>query len=138
MLRAPSSCGTRAGTSTRSRPTRASALYVRIGLYPNLGVCWYTALVCGPGRPTVAAIDFAAPLPDGAGLDVQTGALDAAHICEQALERFGVTLEALGEAYDEDPSALLRGESGRPQPLALDLRWDTAGTPYAVQARHSL
>jgi len=34
---------------------------VRIGLYPNLGVCWYTTLICGPGRPTLAVVDFAAP-----------------------------------------------------------------------------
>ena len=65
MWRAPSSCGTRAGTSTRSPRTSGSALYARLGLYPNLGVAWVTAFVCGPERPTVAVIDFAAPLPAG-------------------------------------------------------------------------
>ena len=30
----------------------ALGAYVRVGSYPNLGVCWYTACMCGPGRPT--------------------------------------------------------------------------------------
>jgi len=44
-------------------PDGSLGAYVRVGLYPHLDACWYTALVCGPGRPTIAAIDFAAPLP---------------------------------------------------------------------------
>jgi len=38
-------------------------VWVRIGLYPNMGRCWYTAFVCGPDRPTVAVVDLHAPLP---------------------------------------------------------------------------
>ena len=64
--------------------------YVRVGRYPNLGVCWYTALICGPGRPTVAVVDFAAPLPVGEHLEVQTDKLRASHRCERPLERFAV------------------------------------------------
>jgi thiamine kinase-like enzyme len=117
-------------------PDGAIGAYVRIGLYPNLGVCWYTALVCGPGRPTVAVVDFAAPLPDGDGdgdgLSVKTAMLDAGHRCAAPLERFDVALRALGEAHD-DAAALLRGEAGRPQQVALDLQWRTAGEPYAYR-----
>jgi thiamine kinase-like enzyme len=104
--------------------------YVRIGLYPNLNACWYTAFVCGPGRPTIAVVDFAAPLPQDGRLRTQTEALRAEHRCEVPLERFAVELEATGEAH-EDQSAPLRGERGRPQPVALDLRWETDGVPYA-------
>ncbi len=107
-------------------------LWVRIGLYPNLGRCWYTALICGARRPTIAVVDFAAPLPDEQGLRTQTDALRADHRCETPLERFTVELEAIGEAH-EDPAALLRGEPGRPLPVALDLRWRTAGFPYAYR-----
>ena len=110
---------------------------MRIGLYPNLGVCWYTTLVCGPDRATVAAIDFAAPLPAGESLDVQTEALRAEHRCAAPLERFDVTLEALGEAHD-DPAALLRGERGRPQPIALDLTWRTDGRALRLPPGHAL
>jgi thiamine kinase-like enzyme len=112
--------------------------YVRVGLYPNLGACWYTAFVCGPGRPTIAVIDFAAPLPELArspgndALRTQTGELRAEHRCGAPLERFSVALDAIGQAH-EDPAALLRGESGRPVAVALDLVWETAGVPYAYR-----
>jgi len=106
--------------------------WVRIGLYPNLGVCWYTALICGPGRPTVAVIDLAAPLPGDGSLRTATSALRAAHRCEQPLERFDVVLDAVGQAH-EDPAELLRGEPGHPLPVALQLRWETAGVPYAYR-----
>jgi hypothetical protein len=107
-------------------------VWVRVGRYPNLGVCWYTALVCGPGRATVAAIDFAAPLPRGDELALETEALHAEHRCVEELERFEVTLRALAEAHD-DPSALLRGEPGRGERIELDLAWRTAAEPYAYR-----
>ena len=107
-------------------------VYARIGLYPNLGVAWYTAYVTGPGRPTIAVIDLDAPLPSGENLHVKTAALEAEHRCERALERFSLTLEGAGVAY-EDHSAPLRGDEGTPIPVALDLTWDTDGIPYAYR-----
>jgi hypothetical protein len=106
--------------------------YVRIGLYPNLGVAWYTAYVTGPGRPAVAVVDLEAPLPTGEHLHTVTGALEAEHRCERPLEHFAVTLEGTGEAHD-DHSAPLRGDRGRPVPVALDLTWETDGAPYAYR-----
>jgi hypothetical protein len=109
----------------------AFGVYVRIGLYPNLGTCWYTAYVCRPGGPAVAIADYEAPLPE-AGLATATATLAADHVCEAPLERFRVTLDATGEAYD-DPAAPLRGERGSPTPVALDLVWETDGAPYAYR-----
>lgn len=106
--------------------------YVRIGLYPNLDRCWYTAFVCGPDRPTVAVVDFNAPLPPYRGLHTKTAILRADHVCPVAFELFRVTLEGAGEAHD-DPGALLRGEPGRPVGLGLDLTWETDGEPYAYR-----
>ncbi len=74
-------------------------MYTRIGLYPNLGVCWVTAFICGPGRPAVAIVDFAAPLPAGEELTLECEGLRAEHVCMAALERFRVRVEATGEAY---------------------------------------
>jgi hypothetical protein len=113
-------------------PNGSLGAYVRLGLYPNLGVCWYTAFACGPGRATIAVIDFAAPLPDGESLRVRTPDVDADHNCAEPLERFGVTLAGMGRAY-ADPSALLRGEAGVPAPLSLELEWETDGAPYAYR-----
>ena len=106
--------------------------YVRIGLYPNLGVAWYTAFVCGPGRATVGVVDFQAPLPAGGSLAVDREGLRADHVCEEPLQRFAVTLQARGEAH-EDASAFLRGEPGAPAEVSLALLWQTDGVPYAYR-----
>ena len=107
-------------------------LYTRIGLYPNLGICWLTAFICGPERPAVAIVDFAAPLPGGEELTVEHGGLQAEHVCVVALERFRVRLEAIGEAF-ADASAPLRGEPGDPVAAGFDLEWETVGAPYSYR-----
>ena len=104
---------------------------MRLGLTPNEGRCWYTAVVCGPGRPTVAVLDFTAPLP-GDDLTVTTDAFTATQACEAELERYRVTLRGRGAAHD-DPSALLRGEAGRAVDVELDLVWHTAGAPFSYR-----
>src|SRR4051794_13091443 len=106
--------------------------WIRLGLYPRLGLAWYTAYVVGADRPSVAIVDFAAPLPAGTALGVETGALRADHVCEEPLQRFRVTLEGTGEAL-ADPADVLRGEPGTPVPVALDLVWETDGEPYAYR-----
>jgi len=99
--------------------------YVRLGLTPNGG--WFTALLCGPDHPTVAVLDFAAPLDDPYTL--HTNAFDFAHAIVSPLQRYRVVLRARGETHD-DPAALLRGDPGRETDVSLDLEWSTAGTPY--------
>ena len=110
----------------------ATGAYVRLGLYPNQEVAWITAFVCGPERPTVAVIDFEAPLPEGDHLAVESGPIKVALECEEPLERFRVSLDAVGEAH-ADPAALLRGEAGDSVPVSLDLTWETEGAPYAYR-----
>ena len=108
-------------------------VYVRIGSYPNLGVSWYTAYVCGADRPSVAVVDFQAPLPSDDGrLAIVTQRLRAEHLCEIPLERFAVTLAGSGAAH-ADASAPLRGEEGEPVDVTLELAWETAGTPYGYR-----
>ncbi len=107
-------------------------LYTRLGLYPNLGVSWLTAFVCGPGRDTVAAVDFAAPLPSGEGLAVRSDRVAIDHRCEVPLERFAVALAGVGESH-ADSAAFLRGEAGEVIDVAFDLTWETIGDPYAYR-----
>jgi Ecdysteroid kinase-like family len=107
-------------------------VWVRLGLYPNLGVCWATAFICGPGRPTAAVIDFHAPLPAHGSLTVESAGLELSLDCAEALERFVVRMTARGELH-EDAADLLRGESGEPVPCELELEWQTDGEPYAYR-----
>ncbi len=110
----------------------STGLYTRLGLYPNLGVSWITAFVCGAQRPTVAIIDFAAPLPAGEELSVAGEHALIEHECEAPLERFRVRLQGSGEVF-EDPAGLLRGERGEPIEVSFDLVWETLGDPYAYR-----
>ena len=102
--------------------------WFRLGLMPNENIAWVNALLCGPGMPTVAVNDFEAQLPGDPAL-LRTPAIELTHTATEPLRTYHVSLHGRGHAYD-DPSALLRGEPGRPVDLSLDLTWSTAGTPY--------
>lgn len=102
--------------------------WVRLGLVPNQRVAWINALVCGPDMPTVALVDFEAPLPaDPADVRTETAHLTLQEIAP--LQTYRVTVRGQAQAYD-DAAALLSGAPGRPAELAIDLTWTTAGTPY--------
>jgi hypothetical protein len=103
-------------------------LWVRLGVTPNQPGSWYNALICGPGRPTIAVSDFEAPTP-GSDFVINTENVKATHTAEAPLERYRVTLIGRGESF-EDPADLLRGSKGKPVNVHIDLTWHTAGTPY--------
>jgi len=105
--------------------------YTRLGLYPNRDEAWVTLALVRRGGPTVRFVDLSVPLPVGDDLSVRSsdGRLRADHMCERPLERFSVSLGAIGESYD-DPAAILRDEPGTPTPLSLELAWTTDGVPY--------
>lgn len=100
--------------------------YVRIGLYPNLGVTWQWACLVGKGRPLVTAIDHHAPLPPPGTLEISCPGLKADHECRAPNQRFGVIVEASAVALD-DPAEVYRSMEGETTPLALDLEWETDG-----------
>lgn len=112
-------------------PEQGIGGWVRLGLVPNQNVAWINALICGPGIPTVACVDFHAPMPENPN-DIRSGDIEMRHAATIPLREYGVTVDGPAQAYD-DPSALLRGESGRPTDLGLDLVWTTVGTPYAYR-----
>jgi hypothetical protein len=105
--------------------------WIRLGLYPNLGVAWYHAFVCGPNRPTVAVVDAEVPLPKLPSLEIRSHGLWAEQIGTHPLERWQLANEAQGVAV-EDPAELYRPGGGRGDlvPMGLDLEWETAGEPY--------
>ncbi|HEV2980378.1 MAG TPA: phosphotransferase, partial [Solirubrobacteraceae bacterium] len=113
-------------------PDASLGAYVRLGHYPNLGVSWYTALVCRPGEPTLAVIDFAAPPPAGEELEVRTPLLHASHRCAVPLRLFDIALAATAQSH-ADAAALLHGGAGDATPLELALRWETDGDPFTYR-----
>ncbi len=114
-------------------PTASFGGYVRLGLYPNLGVCWYWACVVGVDRPLVAVVDHEVPLPRDGRLEVRSNGLWADHNVEEPLARWSLGLEAFGVALD-DPADAYRGAHGAPTPLGLDLEWDTDGEVFRYPA----
>jgi hypothetical protein len=115
--------------------TGSLGVYVRMGLHPNDGRCFYAASIVRPGHPTLMVVDEAAPLPEDNGPveKVETKALRGIQDCIEPLRRIHVTLDATAQAFT-DHSAPLRGETGDPLAVSLDLTWDTDGTPYAWRA----
>ncbi len=112
-------------------PAQGVGGWLRLGLVPNQNVAWINALVCGPNMPTVALVDFEAPLPADPAVARADGA-ELRHGAITPLQTYRVEARGTAQEYD-DPSALLRGEPGRPVELAIDLTWTTAGTPYAYR-----
>lgn len=100
--------------------------WFRLGLQPNQGAAWVSAFVCGPDLPTIALLDFEAPV---SAHEVTTDAYRLTHGAVDPLHTYRVQLTGRGFAHD-DPAALLRGETGRPVELSMDLTWTTAGAPY--------
>ncbi|CDO33532.1 DUF7064 domain-containing protein [Mycolicibacterium porcinum] len=101
--------------------------WIRLGLIPNQDTAWINVLFCGPGMPTVALNDFHAPLAEPSA--VKGDGVELNLHPDAPLEVYRLTATGTGEAFD-DPSALLRGESGRAVSVTLDLTWHTAGVPY--------
>ncbi len=112
-------------------PTQNLGGWFRLGLIPNQGHAWINALLCGPGMPTVAVLDFQVPLPDDHTAVHTEGATFGMDVIEP-LRTFRVTVHGRGQAYD-DPSAILRGEAGRDVDVDVELTWATVGTPYQYQ-----
>ncbi|OCB32237.1 phosphotransferase [Mycobacterium malmoense] len=101
--------------------------WFRLGLIANERKAWVHALLCGPGRPTVA-VDAQVPLPADPW-EVRGDSFELGHCAPTPLRAYRVDLRARAQAYS-DPSALLRGEPGTPVELTMNLVWATDGAPY--------
>lgn len=117
--------------------------WIRLGLIPNQGHAWINALLCGPGMPTVAVLDFEVALPDD-HTRVRTHDAEVRMEVVEPLRTFRVTVRAQGQAYD-DPAALLRGrQAGRSPSISTSPGAPTAsptstgcrpGTRFPVESR---
>lgn len=106
--------------------------YIRLGSDPANGRSWYTAIICGPGRPTISIVDFAAPVPDDK-LNVSTSKFTAAQECISEMKEYRVRVNATEAELYENPHDLLEGQSGKATSASMDLVWTTDGEPYAYR-----
>lgn len=110
--------------------------YVRLGLYPNLGVAWYWAYLVGAGRELLVVRHHEAALPKGDVLEVREEALWAALHCETPLEHWSVQLEAFAVGLDDAADAYADGgERGDRVPLGFDLEWEAAAPVHDTVER---
>lgn len=103
-------------------------LWARLGVTPNQTGSWYHALICGPNIPTVGLIDFEIPHPKS-DFSVNTSNFSATHVAKEPLKSYRITAHGTGETFDE-PAAIMKGESGRPVQVSMDLLYETSGVPY--------
>ncbi|HUO12342.1 MAG TPA: hypothetical protein VMU37_06255, partial [Caulobacteraceae bacterium] len=65
--------------------------WLRLGLYPNRQVAWWTTWIVRPGRAGACAVDFRAPVPPGDGLVSESAEAGRIEIdVRQPLEEFGL------------------------------------------------
>ena len=103
--------------------------YARIGLYPNLGVTWWTTMLVGEGRPVVASVAYDLPVAGGTGLDIDAAGVVMHGTVDDPLVSMSLEGTAPGRRLD-GPEDVYRGAAGTPTTIAIDLAWTTDGTPY--------
>ena len=105
--------------------------WLRLGLYPNRGVAWWTAWIVRPGQPGIASVDYRAPVPPGAGLVTTTTHEDSRIEIDlrRPLEEFRLAADTPGLSVA--PDSLSYDETGwSPTRFGVDLTWTTEGSPY--------
>ncbi|MYR05516.1 phosphotransferase [Gordonia sp. SID5947] len=102
--------------------------YIRLGLTPNAGTAWYTAMICGPSIPTIAVVDYELPVPPGSRIESRRFVADQEIV--NPLHEARIRLDGTGIAV-EDPADLLSGSpSGADVAVSMNLTWTTDGTGY--------
>jgi len=103
--------------------------YVRLGLYPNLGVSWWTTAIVQTGGPTLMSVAYdlgVTPIP---ALSAKGPSLDVELEVARSLEDLIVRCSARAERFD-DPADVYRGISGTEDEIGMELQWLTDGVPY--------
>lgn len=103
--------------------------YARLGLHPTMKVAWWTAVVVGPDRKLVEAVDLTLPLPAPDATGVEHEGTSVHCLVEDPLEVMRVVATSPAVVYD-DPGDVYQEAPGTPTTLDLDVRWRTDGVPH--------
>jgi hypothetical protein len=111
--------------------------WLRLGLYPNRQLAWWTTWIVFPDRPGVCSVDYTAPVPPGDGLVSESEDARIEIDLRRPLEEFRLAASAPAHVIDPPEQVYGQGEqgeqseqSGTPARLDLDLTWTTDGVPY--------
>jgi hypothetical protein len=112
--------------------------WLRLGLYPNRQVAWWTTWMVWPDRPGLCSADYRAPVPPGESLisEAAIGPDDTAGQrieieLVRPLEAFRLAASAPARFIDPPEAVYASGEQTGPAArLDLDLTWETDGVPY--------
>jgi len=104
--------------------------WLRLGLYPNRRVAWWTAWIVRPGQPSVSSVNYAMPVPPENGLVSESEDGERIEIeLRRPLEEFRLVADTAGLLVAGDTRRY--DETGwTPTRLGVDLTWTTDGVPY--------
>lgn len=105
--------------------------YVRLGLYPNLGVAWYWAYLVGEDVGLLTVKHHEVRLPKADVLELREDGLWSAIHCETPNDHWSIGLEAFAVALDDPLDAYAHPDGrGEHVPLGFDLEWEAVAPPY--------
>ena len=109
--------------------------YVRLGLYPALGVAWYWGYLVREGEQLLAVQHHEAKVPSGDVLEVREDGLWSQLYCETPHDHWTVGLEAFAVGLDDPGDAYAAPEPvGDKVPLGIDLEWQAQGPVFDYPA----
>ncbi len=111
--------------------------WLRLGLYPNRHVAWWTAWIVRPGRPGICSVDYQAPVPPGhtliadSPIDGRRGGRIEIDV-RRPLEEFRLAAHVPATTVANPADVYTTGEhdAGPGADLDLDLTWTTDGSAY--------
>jgi hypothetical protein len=104
--------------------------WVRLGLYPNRGVAWWTAWVVMPNEPGICCVDYRAPLPAEGDLVSISEVADVEIKIVRPLEEFRMVVPRMQCKRFSRPEDAYVDSGWEPIDASLDLTWTTDGEPY--------
>jgi len=114
--------------------------WLRLGLYPNLGVVWYWVAIVRAGEPLVLISDTTAPCPPrDAPLAVHTDRYDTEWTCTEPLQVWRITGRGGARSWADPAAVFTERPSSMPTvDLAFDLEWRAAAPvfPYTETTRY--
>ncbi len=106
--------------------------WLRLGLYPNRQLAWWTAWIVWPDRPGVCSANYGMPVPPENGLVSEGKDGERVEIeLRRPLEEFRLAVRAPARIIAPPEDVYAHGEqTGSPAQLDLDVTWTTDGVPY--------